>query len=110
MYRSRIFGVLFAFATAIVPASAGEPCCQDKKPTDKKSGINVNFEKLKEMVGEWEITSPTDRAQKGKVHARYHLTSGATQSWRLSFPGKTWKWSPFTIATSTSSCSRIIAM
>jgi hypothetical protein len=88
MYDSRILGAALVCTAALALTGAGESGCHDKKATADKSGVNLSFEKLKGLAGDWEIASPKSGVQKGKVMARYHLTSGDSAVVETVFPGE----------------------
>jgi hypothetical protein len=67
---------------------AGEPCCDGKKPGSATPDANARFERLKGLVGEWQIADSNDKAQKGQLAARYHLTAGGSALVETIFPGE----------------------
>jgi hypothetical protein len=82
MLQSRFcFGILVGTAL-LSPAPAEEPAKTDKKTKD----VQANFERLKKLVGEWEVVDPKDEKSKGKVALRYRLTAGGSALIETIFP------------------------
>jgi hypothetical protein len=83
MFQSR-FGFSILVGTALLAPSAAD----DATKTDKKTkDVQANFERLKKLVGEWEVVNPKDEASKGKVALQYRLTAGGSAVIETIFPG-----------------------
>ena len=74
-------------AAVAIPARSGEPVCHELKVvTAADDGAATALERLKKLVGEWEIVNPTDPAMKGKVASRYRLIGNGTTVAETIFP------------------------
>jgi len=75
-------GILVGTAL-LTPVSADEPAKSEKKTKD----VQANFERLKKLVGDWEVVDSKDEATKGKVALTYRLTAGGSAVIETVFPG-----------------------
>jgi hypothetical protein len=88
MQRSSVFAGLCVLAGTFALAGAGNPCCDEKKPAVGPKESNSRFERLKGLVGDWQIANPSQPTQQGKTAARYHLTAGGSALVETVFPGE----------------------
>ena len=80
------FGIIFS-AVLWGPAWPKEPACHDNKAADAaKDAAAVALDRLKTLVGEWEMVKPPDESSKGKTAVRYRLTGGGTAVAETIFP------------------------
>jgi hypothetical protein len=53
----------------------------------EKTANDIAFERLKKLVGDWQIASPRSETDKSAVALRYHLTAAGTVLVETDFPG-----------------------
>ena len=87
MHRLSIWGALLASVVALLVTGAGQDKCHDQKSSADTGAASAAFERLKGLVGEWEVASSGGKAQKGTTAARYHLTAGGSAVVETIFPG-----------------------
>jgi hypothetical protein len=78
MQRLRITLGLMVGIVLAAGLSAQEPAKTEKKPVKEAKEAQANFERLKKLVGEWQLVDAKDEASKGKVMSIYRLTAGGT--------------------------------
>jgi len=88
MQRSKFSVGLSVCAISIALTGAGDSCCDEKNPASGSKATSARFERLKGLVGDWQIAGSNDQAQQGKVAARYHLTAGGSALVETIFPGE----------------------
>ncbi len=86
LYSKTLFG-LVASAVVLVSAGAEEPRSCHTNVAKGSEAIEAAFDRLKALVGDWQLASPKDDAEKGRVAARYHLTAGGSVLVETLFPG-----------------------
>jgi hypothetical protein len=87
MHHSGKSTSLFVCSVIVALLGAGEPPCHDAKPTTEQSRASLRFDRLKGLVGEWELAGGSAGAQKDKLEIRYHLTAGGSALVETIHPG-----------------------
>ncbi len=86
MLRGKFSLGLLAWSVLLVPVGANEQAIDGKKPADGAKNANPAFERLKKLVGDWEMASPIGEATKGKVAVKYRLTAAGSALVETLFP------------------------
>jgi hypothetical protein len=82
-----IMGMLVA-TVSLVMAVAGVHATGEKQATSRKEPSISAFERLKELAGDWHLTTPKDDVQKNKNVARYRVTAAGSAVEETLFPGE----------------------
>jgi hypothetical protein len=85
-YTKFLLGCIGAAVLSTVVATSPAFC--GEKPTDAaKAQLSNAFDRLLQLVGDWEEQSPKDPATKGTTMIQYRLTGGGTALAETIFPG-----------------------
>ena len=87
MYRPMISAAMLVGTILFASVAADERGHSGQKTSESTKQVDSAFERLKGLVGDWEIADAKDESQKGKVALRYHLTAGGSALVETVFPG-----------------------
>jgi hypothetical protein len=86
MWRLTLWPGLLAGVVAAW-AVAGEAAKTEKQTAKDVAPSRAAFERLKKLVGDWQVENPKDQALQGKTVARYRLSAGDSVVVETLFPG-----------------------
>ncbi len=73
---------LCGLLVGLILVGHGEP-----RISPEKTANDIAFNRLKKLVGDWQIANPRSEAEKSAVALRYHLTAAGTVLVETDFPG-----------------------
>jgi hypothetical protein len=86
MLRGRFSLGLLVWSVLLVPVGANDQGTDSRKPADGGKNANSAFERLKKLVGDWELAGPNSEATKGKIAVKYRLTAAGSTVVETLFP------------------------
>jgi hypothetical protein len=87
MLRSKVLFGLLVWAVMVASVGGGEFARNEKKSTDDPKDGRVAFERLKQLVGDWQHADTKEEGLKGKTIVRYRLTAAGSAVAETIFPG-----------------------
>jgi len=87
MLRGKLSLGLLVSSVLLVPVGANGQGTDSKKPADGAKNANPAFERLKKLVGDWELAGPDSKAAKGNIAVKYRLTAAGSALVETIFPG-----------------------